>query len=367
MKTWITQLASGVVALATLSLASCKKDEVQAVITPANSATLAASTPSAVLLSVNGAQNAITYTWTPIKLDWSSTSATSYSPTVTYTLQFDKKGNNFAAPVSVDGGAGPTKALTVSALNGALINLGLTPDVAADVEVRLRASYANNITPLYSPTVALKATPYSTELYVSSSFLNNNLATAPKLIEIDGSPLVYQGYVYFGGTAASTFKVTNTRTGTNVFYGNSSTAAVVVGALGKETLGTVASPGNSFTIAPGYYLIKLNLGTMTWSIAPYTWGIIGSATPNGWNGDTPMTYDASKGVWTVKTTFSAASGDQFKFRANGNWDVSLGATNPSGSFLTANNGANLDSPGAGVYTVTLDLSNAAKPTYTVTK
>lgn len=367
MKTWITQLASGVVALATLSLASCKKDEVQAVITPANSATLAASTPSAVLLSVNGAQTAVTYTWTPIKLDWSSTSATSYSPTVTYTLQFDKKGNNFAAPVSVDGGVGPTKALTASALNSALINLGLVPEVAADVEVRLRASYANNIAPLYSPTVALNATPYSTELYVSSSFLNNNLATAPKLVEIDGSPRVYQGYVYFGGSTASTFKVTNTRTGTNAFYGNSSTATVVVGALGKETLGTVASPGNNFTIAPGYYLIKLDLGTMTWAIAPYTWAIIGAATPNGWGSDTPMTYDASKGVWTVKTTFTAGTNDLFKFRANGNWDVSLGATTPSGSFLTANNGANLDSPGAGVFTVSLDLSNASKPTYTVTK
>jgi len=367
MKTWITQMASGFLALATLSLASCKKDEVQAVLTPANSATLAASTSSAVLLSVNGAQNAVTYTWTPIKLDWSSTNTTKYSPTVTYTLQFDKKGNNFASPVSVDGGAGPTKVLTVAALNSSLISLGLTPEVAADVETRLVASYASNITPLYSPTVALKATTYSTELYVSSSFLNNNLATAPKLIEIDGSPRVYQGYVYFGGTTASTFKVTNTRTGTNAFYGNGSTAAVTVGALGKETLGTVASPGNNFTIAPGYYLIKLDLGAMTWSIAPYTWAIIGSATPNGWGGDTPMTYDASKGVWTVKTTFTAGATDKFKFRANGAWDVSLGSTNPSGSFLTANNGGDLDSPGAGTYTISLDLSNAAKPTYTATK
>ena len=364
MKTWITQTASGLLALATLSLASCKKDEVQATLTPANSATLTASTANVVLMSVNGAQTAVTYTWTPVKLNWSNTDATTYSPTIIYSLQLDKKGNNFAAPVTVDAGAGPTKALTVSALNSSLISLGLAPEVAADVEVRLRVSYANNISPLYSPTVALKATPYSTELYVSSSYTSNNLTTAPKLIEVDGTPRVYQGYVYFGGTAASTFKVTNTRTGTGSYYGNNSTAAVVVGAPGKETTGAVGAPGNNFTIAPGYYLVKLNLGTMTWSITPYTWAVIGAATTNGWNGDTPMTYNESKGVWTVTTTLTA---DQFKFRANGNWDVSLGDTSPASNFLTANNGANLTSPGAGVYTVSLDLSNAAKPTYTVTK
>lgn len=364
MKLWITQLASGMLALAALSLTACKKDEVRAVLTPSNSATLAASTSSTVLKSTNGAQTAITYTWAPIKLSWSNPDASNYAPAVTYALQFDKKGNNFAAPVSVDAGAGPTKALTVASLNGALIGLGLAPEAAADVEVRLRAIYANNITPLYSPTVALSATPYSTELYVASSYLNNNLATAPKLIEIDGSPRQYQGYVYFGGTAASTFKVTNTRTGSGSTYGNASTSAVAVGAPGKETTGTLAAPGSNFTIAPGYYLVKINLADMKWSATPYTWAVIGAATANGWGGDTPMTYNEAKGVWTVTTPLTA---DEFKFRANGNWDISLGATKPAGSFLTADNGANLVSPGAGNYTLTLDLSNAAKPTYSVSK
>jgi hypothetical protein len=363
MKTWITQLASGILALAAVTLTSCKKDEVQATVAPANSVTLAASTSSAVLQSVNGAQNAVTYTWTPITFNWTNTD-TKYSPAVTYSLQFDKKGNNFASPVSVDAGSGPTKALTVASLNATLISLGLTPETAANVEVRLKASYANNVAPLYSPTSALTATPYSTELYVSSSYLNNDLSTAPKLIEVDGSPRQYQGYVYFGGNSASTFKVTNTRSGTGSMYGNGSTAAVAVGAFGKATTGTVAAPGTAFSIAPGFYLVNINLANMTWSVTPYKWAIIGAATPKGWGDDTPMTYDATKKVWTVTTTLTA---DQFKFRANGNWDISLGDTNPAGSYLTSNNGANLTSPGAGTYTVTLDLSDATKPTYSVSK
>jgi hypothetical protein len=365
MKTWITQLASGVLALAAVSLTSCKKDEVQATLTPTNSTTtLSASTSSVVLQSTNGAQNAVTYTWTPTTFNWSNTDATKYSPPVTYSLQFDKKGNNFAAPTSVDAGAGPTKALTVASLNSTLITMGFTPEVAANVEVRLKASYANNIAPLYSPTVALTATPYSTELYVSSSYLNNDLATAPRLIEVDGSPRQYQGYVYFGGGSASTFKVTNTRSGTGSTYGNSSTSAVAVGAAGKATTGTLAAPGSAFSIAPGFYLVTINLANMTWSVTPYTWAIIGAATAKGWGDDTPMTYDATKKMWTVTTPLTAG---EFKFRANGNWDVSLGNTSPAGSYLTSNNGGNITSPGAGTYTVTLDFSDSTKPTYTVSK
>jgi hypothetical protein len=364
MKAWITQLASGILALTAVTLTSCKKDEVRATVAPTNSATLAASTASLVLQSTDGAQNAITYTWTPIAFNWTATDATKYSPPVTYSLQFDKKGNNFATPVSVDAGGGPTKTLTVASLNSTMISLGFTPEAAANVEVRLKAAYANNISPLYSPTVALTATPYSTELYVSSSYLNNDLASAPKLVEVDGSPRQYQGYIYFGGSTASTFKVTNTRTGSGSMYGNSSTLAVAVGALGKATTGALAAPGSSFSIAPGFYLVNINLANMTWSVTPYTWALIGAATAKGWDGDTPMTYDATKKVWTVTTALTA---DQFKFRANGNWDVSLGDTTPAGSYLTADKGANLTSPGAGTYTVTLDLSDASKPTYTVSK
>ena len=86
MKTWFTQTAAGVLALAAISLTACKKDEVQATLTPSNSVTLTASATSAVLQSVNGAQTAVTYTWTPITFNWGNTDANTYSPTVTYSL-----------------------------------------------------------------------------------------------------------------------------------------------------------------------------------------------------------------------------------------------------------------------------------------
>ncbi|AMJ65760.1 SusE domain-containing protein [Hymenobacter sp. PAMC 26628] len=341
-------------------MASCKKDETQATIAPANAATLTASTANVVLKSVNGTQTAVTYTWSPITFTWGGTESTAYSPALTYSLQFDKKGNNFASPVSVDAGSGPTKTFTVASLNSSLISLGLAPEAATDVEVRLKATYASNVAPLYSPTLALNATPYSTELYISSS-LSNDLAMAPKLLEIDGKPRQYQGYVYFGGTSASTFKVTNTRAANGTVYGNTGTAAIAAQPAGTAATGSLASPGSSFSVAPGFYLVQINLSNMTWSATPTTWAVIGAATPKGWDGDTPMTYDAAKKVWTVTTTLT---NDQFKFRANGAWSVNLGNAKPVNGYL-APDGDNLQSPGAGKYTIMLDLNDITKPKYSV--
>ncbi len=360
MKNWLTQ-AIGFGTVALLGLTSCKKDEVQAVLTPTNAATLTASATSAVLKSVDGAQNVVTYTWSPIAFGWSGTESTAYSPAVVYSLQFDKKGNNFVSPVSVDAGNGPTKTFTVAGLNGTLISLGLAPEVAADVEVRLKATYASNAAPLYSPTLALNATPYSTELYVSSSALNHDLATAPKLVEIDGKPRQYQGYVYFGGTSTSTFKVTNTRAANGTLYGNAGTDPIAAAPAGAAATGSLASPGSDFSVAPGFYLVQINLTDMTWSATPTTWAVIGAATAKGWDGDTPMVYDAAKKVWTVTTPLT---NDEFKFRANGAWSVNLGSTKPAGAYLTQD-GGNLHSPGAGTYTLSLDLNDVTKPTYSV--
>jgi len=362
MKRYITQLAAGVLTLAAIGLSSCKKDEVRAVLTTSDSVTLKTSATSVVLTSTQGADNAVTYTWTPVTFQWSGSDAANYSPTVTYTLQLDKKGNNFASPVSVDAGAGPTKTLTVASLNSSLISLGLAPEAAADVEVRLKAAYASNVAPIYSPALGLKATPYSIELYVSSSYLNNNLATAPKLVEVDSKPRQYQGYIYFGGTTASTFTVTNTRAGTGSVYGDAGSATIAASPVGTATNGKLATPGNKFSIAPGFYLVNVNLNDMTWSATPTTWAIIGAATPKGWDGDTPMSYDATKNVLSVTAALTAG---EFKFRANNAWSINLGSSS-SVNYLVQD-GGNLKSPSAGTYTVTLDLSNPSQPVYNIAK
>ncbi|MGI4863416.1 MAG: SusE domain-containing protein [Janthinobacterium lividum] len=166
MQTWTTKLAIGTFALAVLSLtSSCKKDEVRTVLTPSNSPTLVASTTTVALAQTASAQTAVTFTWTPVKSLSISDASTTPAPTITYYLEFDKKGHNFGAPVSIAAGSASTTAatttttVTVGDLNTALTTLGLTPGTVTDVEVRLNASYAANSTTV-SNTLPLSATSY---------------------------------------------------------------------------------------------------------------------------------------------------------------------------------------------------------------
>lgn len=90
----------------------------------------------------------------------------------------------------------------------------------------------------------------------------------------------------------------------------------------------------SMTGATGYYKVDFNDETLAYTFtlitATYpTVGIIGSATPGGWDNDTDMTQDgADPHVWTG--TFTLVAGEA-KFRANNAWDNNWGATTyPSG-------------------------------------
>ncbi|MCU4165800.1 hypothetical protein [Carboxylicivirga caseinilyticus] len=86
----------------------------------------------------------------------------------------------------------------------------------------------------------------------------------------------------------------------------------------------------------------------------YRWGIIGDATPGGWDTDTNMSWDSTNKVFTV--TADLLGGKQFKFRANDGWTVNLGGS------LTAleQDGSNIDIAEDGNYTITLNtMTNVA--------
>lgn len=77
------------------------------------------------------------------------------------------------------------------------------------------------------------------------------------------------------------------------------------------------------------------------------WGLIGDATPGGWNTDTDMTWDATNKVFTVTLDLTAA---KIKFRANDAWDINLGGDLNA----LAQNGADIAVASAGNYTITLN-------------
>ncbi len=77
--------------------------------------------------------------------------------------------------------------------------------------------------------------------------------------------------------------------------------------------------------AESFYKIELNLDGKTMNLtAISTIGLIGDATPGGWNSSTPMTYNKEDKTWEIKN--ATLKDGELKFRANDGWDINWGGT-----------------------------------------
>ena len=85
----------------------------------------------------------------------------------------------------------------------------------------------------------------------------------------------------------------------------------------------------TMTEAAGYYKVDVDLESKSYALTPITTiGIIGSASPNGWDSDVDMTYvpynaeTKELGYWEIKDV-TLTSGE-IKFRANDDWAINWG-------------------------------------------
>ncbi len=123
---------------------------------------------------------------------------------------------------------------------------------------------------------------------------------------------------------------------------------------------------NNIAVEAGNYLVEVNFKDLSYSITPTDiWGVVGSATPNQWNGpDIAMKMDFSKeGVWYVKGAV-LTDGD-IKFRKNNTWGGDYGDVDNDG-VLDMENDNNI-AVTAGTYDITVDFSNPDAPTYKLEK
>ena len=119
---------------------------------------------------------------------------------------------------------------------------------------------------------------------------------------------------------------------------------------------TAPDAGNIVITEPaGYYQVDVDLSEKTYTLTPITSiGIIGSASPKGWDSDVDMTYvpynkDTKEvnGYWEVKNITLSAG--EIKFRANDDWALSWGGELDN---LTTKNGGNITVE-AGTYDIKL--------------
>lgn len=175
-------------------------------------------------------------------------------------------------------------------------------------------------------------------LYVPGSHQGWSPETAPSLYSRNFD-FKYDGYVYFDG--AHEFKFTSTPSWNPPDYGVS------------EGEGVLSEGGGNLKIdEAGYYRLNVDLSgsPFTYSIQKTEWGLIGDATPGGWDASTPMELDPETGVWSVIAELDAKA---FKFRANDGWDINVGGNLNNLVY----DGDNIPVPEAGTYQITLDLSD----------
>ena len=103
----------------------------------------------------------------------------------------------------------------------------------------------------------------------------------------------------------------------------------------------------------GFYQVDVDLSAKNYTLTPFTIGIIGSATPKGWDGDTDMTYNPEERCWELKNV--ELTDGEMKFRSNHNWND----PNPNwGGTLDAlvQKGDNIKVAEAGTYDIKLKVN-----------
>lgn len=310
---------------------------------PANgsSFTLAAST-AAELVSI--------FSWTAAEFG--------FQAGVNYILELDKAGNNFADPITV----GSINALqlgnvTQEKLNNILIaGKDLPGDEFSNVEFRVvaRIGTAEDLPVLVSPTVTLQIRPYTVVinypfLHVPGSYQGWNPADSTTVVYSPRSDEKYEGYLYYSDGGAK-YKFTKGPTWATNWGDNDANGSL------EPNGADIALPSGA-----GVYRINADLNALTHTAVKTDWGLIGSATPGGWDNDQNMTYDQASRKWLI--TLDLVPGD-IKFRANDAWDINLGDNDANRKMEYG--GANIAIAEAGNYTIELNLSVPVY-TYKITK
>lgn len=111
---------------------------------------------------------------------------------------------------------------------------------------------------------------------------------------------------------------------------------------------TAPDAGNIvITEEAGFYQVDVDLSKKTYTLTPFTIGIIGNATPTGWDGDTNMTYNPEERCWELKDV--TLTDGEMKFRHTNDWSLSWGGELDN---LTTQNGPNIV-VAAGTYDIKL--------------
>lgn len=206
-------------------------------------------------------------------------------------------------------------------LNEKLLDLGYTPESAAAVYIRIAKGET------VSNSINFMVTPFpSKALFIVGNIQNYygiNDWTPTEALELryigDKTTNVFEGYVKL--TPNAEFKFINKQVDWNKIDGD----------YGYDEDGKLKEKGGNIkpNAEEGLYYIKVDIDNMTYQLAKMNWGIIGNATPSGWDNETEMVYYFESNQFKYDGHLNAG---EMKFRAgsagqainNNPWSFNVG-------------------------------------------
>lgn len=184
-------------------------------------------------------------------------------------------------------------------------------------------------------------------------------------VYVSGSSVIYKSVAPAASFKAAPFDPdTEERTGVSSLFTwlkadgdlfiTKADASGVVTEYGKgETVSDITSGliagGSAFKVpTDGLYFLIYNNNIEQLTIIPAAFGVIGAATPNGWDAESPFTstaYNEAAGTVEMKGTFPFTK-DQMKFRFNSDWGIEVPYDASSVIKLHTNLGSIADSDGS---------------------
>jgi len=239
---------------------------------------------------------------------------------VSYNLEFDVTGNNFAEANSL--GVVNTLSfsdLSIGKFNNILLATGRPDGVFSDLEVRVCATINPDVEALCSNPLKVKVMPYGAEveypsLQVPGAYQDWMPESTETQIYSRLSDNTYEGYLYFGIDNSPYKYAQNFSWDTN--WGDDEADGILnLGGFGNDILAEAA----------GMYKLNVNLTTLAHERLRTEWAIIGSSTNDL---EIPLVWSEERQVLSAQAELKAGT---FKFRANGSWDLNYGDNFGNGS------------------------------------
>ncbi|MBU2939107.1 SusE domain-containing protein [Lacinutrix sp. C3R15] len=298
------------------------------------------SESTVVLNETNADLDALTVTWS--EPDYGFDAAPD-----AYKVLIDTIDGDFSSAESVTAAMPFEKTFTVQELNTPLIGLELAPNEESQVQIKVEI-VLSPFKSIYSEAVTLNVTPYPALSDLSSPWGIVGSAT-PNAWDGPDVPLyktdvegVFSGYVYLLDGLIK-FRENNDWT---VNYGD------------DGANNTLEGGGADIPVTAGTYYATLNLNTLEYTLETTTddiWGLVGDATPNGWDGtDWPM-YPAGNDIYVSYVTL--IDGGQLKFRLNNDWANNYGDSGADGTLDNGGDNIIITNTSTGNYKITMDLFN----------